>query len=327
MQPEKKQKRPLEVSVPRLGQHTPGGPNPHGPPQLRRLTTPDCMSSPVSHLRDLTRDLEDGAKRRRAAQYLRETREEHLQQRRLYLVLDLDETLVHSLRASVRQVGSGGGGHGRRGGAAAAAAGGGGAGGDGSNGKQATVSGGGGATPSARDADSQRDERAAAAAAATAAPAIGPMPVATGARPHRMRSNSSYGSVSEELARLDSAADATDEAAAGASGAASAEPDVGVHGDPEEVTLQVQNVEFEMKLRPGVHQFLREMAQLFCVHLYTMGSREYVQQVRPRPPSAHAPRPPARAPARQRAAWCERPRQCTPPHPPASPPPPPPMPC
>jgi hypothetical protein len=71
------------------------------------LTTPDCMSSPVSHLRDLTRDLhEDGAKRRRAAQYLRESRETHLQERRLYLVLDLDETLVHSLRASVRTIGS-----------------------------------------------------------------------------------------------------------------------------------------------------------------------------------------------------------------------------
>merc|ERR1719399_2407027 len=86
----------LEVDV------TPGGP---APPALRRLTTPDCMSSPVSHLRDLTHDLEeDGAKRRRAAQYLRESRLAHLQQRRLVLVLDLDETLVHSLRGSVRQI-------------------------------------------------------------------------------------------------------------------------------------------------------------------------------------------------------------------------------
>ena len=107
MQAEKRtaagEKRPLEVSIPRHGSPRASD----GPPALRRLTTPDCMSSPVSYLRDLTRDLEeDGAKRRRAAQYLRESREAHLQQRRLYLVLDLDETLVHSLRASVRQIGS-----------------------------------------------------------------------------------------------------------------------------------------------------------------------------------------------------------------------------
>ena len=49
----------------------------------------------------------NGAKRRRAAQYLRESRLAHLQQRRLVLVLDLDETLVHSLRGSVRQIGKG----------------------------------------------------------------------------------------------------------------------------------------------------------------------------------------------------------------------------
>jgi hypothetical protein len=40
----------------------------------------------------------------------------------------------------------------------------------------------------------------------------------------------------------------------------------------------VQNVEFEMRLRPGVHEFLGQMADLFCVHLYTMGSRECVHQ-------------------------------------------------
>lgn len=28
----------------------------------------------------------------------------------------------------------------------------------------------------------------------------------------------------------------------------------------------------------GVHAFLKEMSSLFCVYLYTMGSREYVQQ-------------------------------------------------
>eukprot|EP00966_Prymnesium_polylepis_P314587 7269568-Prymnesium_polylepis.1 len=33
-----------------------------------------------------------------------------------------------------------------------------------------------------------------------------------------------------------------------------------------------------MVMRPGVHQFLREMSSLFAIHLYTMGSREYVQQ-------------------------------------------------
>eukprot|EP00966_Prymnesium_polylepis_P330131 7385799-Prymnesium_polylepis.1 len=69
-----------------------GAPADDAPP-ARRLSTPDCMSSPVSHLRALTHDLEEGAKRRRAAQYLRESREAHLRQRRLYLVLDLDETL------------------------------------------------------------------------------------------------------------------------------------------------------------------------------------------------------------------------------------------
>ena len=73
-----------------------------GPPPVTRLSTPECVSSPVSHLRNLTKDLDEGARRERAAQYLRETREQHLQQRRLYLVLDLDETLVHSLRQTVR---------------------------------------------------------------------------------------------------------------------------------------------------------------------------------------------------------------------------------
>ena len=73
-------------------------------PALRRFSTPDCMSSPVSYLRDMTHGLEEGVRRERAAQFLLESRLAHLQQRRLYLVLDLDETLVHSLRSSVRQV-------------------------------------------------------------------------------------------------------------------------------------------------------------------------------------------------------------------------------
>ena len=96
-------KRLLQVELPAHPATTPEEP---APPALRRLSTPDCMSSPVSHLRALTHDLDEGAKRRRAAQYLRETREAHLRQRRLYLVLDLDETLVHSMRSSIRQVGT-----------------------------------------------------------------------------------------------------------------------------------------------------------------------------------------------------------------------------
>ena len=43
-------------------------------PTMPRLSTPDCMSSPVSHLRAITSDLEEDAKRRKAAQYLREVR-------------------------------------------------------------------------------------------------------------------------------------------------------------------------------------------------------------------------------------------------------------
>ena len=97
--PTNRKRARLQVSVEAAGSTEDGA-----PPSVRRLSTPDCMSSPVSHLRALTHDLEEGAKRRRAAQYLRESREAHLRQRRLYLVLDLDETLVHSLRASVRQV-------------------------------------------------------------------------------------------------------------------------------------------------------------------------------------------------------------------------------
>ena len=142
------------------------------------VTTPECMSSPVTLLRELTADLEEDRKRPRAAQYLKESRESNLEQRRLYLVLDLDETLVHSVRGSVRQVPS-----------------------DASSTAEGSSRGGGGSAQ---------------------APSLPPA--------------------------------------------------------QDEVTLTVQNVEFEMLLRPGVHAFLREMSSLFCVHLYTMGSREYVQQ-------------------------------------------------
>jgi hypothetical protein len=43
-----------------------------------------------------------------------------------------------------------------------------------------------------------------------------------------------------------------------------------------QVTLTLQNV--RAALKPGVLDFLAEMSELFCVHLYTMGSREYVHQ-------------------------------------------------
>lgn len=96
LQPGAVRKRKLEVDA-----STPTNP---APPPVHRLSTPECVSSPVSHLRNLTKDLDEGARRERAAQYLRETREGHLKQRRLYLVLDLDETLVHALRQTVRPV-------------------------------------------------------------------------------------------------------------------------------------------------------------------------------------------------------------------------------
>ena len=253
---------PLEVTVPAPSCSTPGSgpePAPH-PPALRRLTTPDCMSSPVSHLRDLTRDLEeDGAKRRRAAQYLRESRLAHLQQRRLVLVLDLDETLVHSLRGSVRQIGA----------AACAPA------------AEAEAADGGEEDDDDEGDDEGADENGAAnrlaprtmaaaparartlpAASAAAAPSsIGPLPAGGG-------SSSSAANSGAAAADVDN----------GAAGDGDNGDDDGEEGDESEVTLQVQNVEFEMKLRPGVHAFLREMSALFCVHLYTMGSREYVQQ-------------------------------------------------
>jgi hypothetical protein len=270
----------LQVDVERASTPVGGLPANAQPPALRRLTTPDCMSSPVSHLRDLTRDLaEDGAKRRRAAQYLRESREAHLQQRRLYLVLDLDETLVHSLRGSVRQISD------QRASAAAAA-------GD----VRATAGDGGGGgggvassvdrTLSERESEDDReyddDEAhgevvappvavsaqasasldvvaAAAAVGAGSASSVGPGPLPVGPLPNatitapRPSSSGETSEISEGLSDADAA-------------------------DGAEVTLQVQNVEFEMKLRPGVHAFLREMSSLFCVNLYTMGSREYVQQ-------------------------------------------------
>ena len=283
------------------------------PPALRRLTTPDCMSSPVSHLRDLTRDLEeDGDKRRRAAQYLRESREAHLQERRLYLVLDLDETLVHSLRASVRQISPPAAGAASPAAAAAAAA--------------AT------AMPEDGDEDEEEEEEAAAeeegeaemedgeselagdcderegavalpvggahgaastslsAASACAhggcvplsrsrssssdgssmslpvsLPAIGPLPpgAAAGAVGGAGSAATAAAAASSTAASSTAASSAAASSAAAATGADAPAAD----GDDEqtEVTLQVQNVEFEMRLRPGVHEFLREMSSLFCV--------------------------------------------------------------
>ena len=297
----------LAVHVPRVP--TPGRSEHDLHPSLRRLTTPDCMSSPVSHLRYLTRDMPDGAKRRRAAQYVRESREQHLQHQRLYLVLDLDETLVHSLRASVRQVGT-----------PAAAV----------QGEEEEGDGEG----EGEDEEDEEDEEgseddvdsyynrteqrrrpvgmaaaqemvervaAAAAAAATATAAVRATvrsglasrelaaSMASDSSPMRSNSRSSSdetGSVSLPTSSLpaigplpsDGAVSST--AAAGGAAQPSSPPSVVSDDDVDgrEVTLQVQNVEFEMKLRPGVHAFLREMSALFSVHLYTMGSREYVQQ-------------------------------------------------
>ena len=170
-----------------------------GPPPVTRLSTPECVSSPVSHLRNLTKDLDEGARRERAAQYLRETREQHLQQRRLYLVLDLDETLVHSLRQTVR-------------------------------------------------------------------PLHGP-----GSRPPQQRQQQAGNG---ETGGDDEAGAEGEEEAEEAEGAEGPLPE----GAEAQVTLTVQNVQFEMQLRPGVLDFLAEMSELFCVHLYTMGSREYVHQ-------------------------------------------------
>jgi hypothetical protein len=50
---------------------TDGGPMLFGrSPPMRRVGTPDCMSSPVSHLRNLTRNMQEEARRVHAAQYL-----------------------------------------------------------------------------------------------------------------------------------------------------------------------------------------------------------------------------------------------------------------
>mgnify|MGYP001271066465 CR=1 FL=1 len=85
--------------------------------------------------------------------------------------------------------------------------------------------------------------------------------------------------MAEEAERQAAAAAA--EGAAGAGGAGEGEGEAEEEEELPEgqvVTLTVQNVQFEMRLRPGVRAFLKEMASLFCVHLYTLGSREYVQQ-------------------------------------------------
>jgi hypothetical protein len=55
----------------RLSTSSEGGPLVAGAsPPMHRLGTPDCMSSPVSHLRNLTRNMQDEARRVHAAQYL-----------------------------------------------------------------------------------------------------------------------------------------------------------------------------------------------------------------------------------------------------------------
>lgn len=270
-----------------------------------RLSTPDCMLSPVSHLRALTHDLEDGVKRKRAAQYLRETREGHLRQRRLYLVLDLDETLVHSLRSSVRQISDGA----EQGGAeivqqAIAQL----------KAQQAQTS---QSTPEESEAaqalevesdeewgeEEQEDEGDAflldSEASGEEAQPIGQLQSST-----FISSPLSSPSLNPPpQSSLSSEVQGTREAPS------SSEED----RQRDHVTLRVQNVEFEMILRPvrcrarvvhqcspflyflalfdllrgetshflmpqGVHEFLREMSTLFAIHLYTMGSREYVQQ-------------------------------------------------
>ena len=189
-------------------------------PPLRRvasskagLSTPDCMSSPVSHLRFMTRDMQEEARRLHAAQYLRESREMHLQQRRLYLVLDLDETLVHSLRSSVRHI--------------------------------------------------VGDPRGQAAPEASG---IGQLPDSIGDTAEHKESNE--------------------------------------HTEEKEVTLTVQNVQFEMQLRPGVHKFLNEMSSLFAVYLYTMGSKDYVQQALHYLDPQHVIFKPGQVPSFKRAQTC-----------------------
>ena len=257
---------------------------------MRGLRTPDCMSSPVSHLRDLTRDMQEEAKRRHAVRYLRESREAHLQQRRLYLVLDLDETLVHSLRSSVRQIneplpaqhdaaagpaaassrsgdGGSGDGAGASSGAGASGAGAGAGGGD-DEGAQAEED----VRWDSEDSGEEWAEDGQATRAATAAqvmrgPHGGPM----------------LGATSPLVGTTQEGGDAITGGGIGPSlgpgvrplGTACTRAPDAEHG---RVTLTVQSLQFEMVLRPGVHAFLREMSELFCVFLYTMGSRDYVQQ-------------------------------------------------
>ena len=157
----------------------------NGPPPVTRLSSDSalCVSSPVSHLRNLTKDLDEGARRERAAQYLRETREQHLQQRRLYLVLDLDETLVHSLRQTVR-------------------------------------------------------------------PLHGP-----GSRPQQQRQQQAGHGEAGDDDEVGAEGEEEEEEAEGADGPLP-------EGAEAQVTLTVQNVQFEMQLRPGVLDFLAEMSEV-----------------------------------------------------------------
>ncbi len=227
-QPLLRRRTDSEVSLPASGS---------SPPIPRRLRTPDCMSSPVSHLRNLTRNMGDDHRRLHALKYLKEAREGDLQQRKLMLVLDLDETLVHSHRSTVR------------------------------------VNGAAGPFPKVRsdlavpaddpvvpavdgivsDDDDEPDSPNSSSDAAEGEPPpllpSGLLPDAGGER---------GGTAPPQLADAAAAAAAL--------------------RWQRSVTLRVQSVEFEMELRPGVQAFLTEMSQLFSMHLYTMGSREYVQQ-------------------------------------------------
>ena len=263
-----------------------------------------------------------------------------MQQRRLYLVLDLDETLVHSLRTSVRQISTSLQGAGQ--GEEAAAADGdddddddGDLDHDGESGDEDEQLDG-----TAEDDESAHQPGTAAAAAAATAVAAKAATSRTQSQADDVRSTSSDEcslpvSLPSSLPSaigplLDGGVAASRDSSAGASvlgspaasvagsaaasvdGGSSSQPDDAFAlGDGQEVTLQVQNVEFEMKLRPGVHAFLREMSHLFCIHLYTMGSSACASSPTPgtlRRTAARRLVPAASGPARARLRLVERPR-------------------
>lgn len=228
-QPLLRRRSDSEVSLPASGSFS--------PPIPRRLRTPDCMSSPVSHLRNLTRNLGDDHRRLHALRYLKEAREGDLQQRKLMLVLDLDETLVHSHRSTVRANGAAGPFRKVRSDLAVPA----------DDPVVPAVDG------IVSEDDDEPDSPNSSSDAAEGEPPpllpIGALPDAGG---------EGGGAAPPQLADAAAAAAAL--------------------RWQRSVTLRVQSVEFEMELRPGVQAFLTEMSQLFSMHLYTMGSREYVQQ-------------------------------------------------